>query len=58
MMGMRSCSNCGRYGYVGLETGLCEKCLKKAADALVTPERLREHPDLRDLDLALDRWYR
>ena len=42
--------------------GPCDACLDKereqvAIDRIATPEKLREHPDLAEVDASLNGWY-
>lgn len=42
--------------------GLCAECQEKAGkqasiDRVATPDKLREHPDLADIEVHMEGWY-
>lgn len=60
--GWGSCPRCGTKYPSLMMRGICDGCRDKEAkrammDRIATPEKLRHHPDLAELDKELDRHY-
>lgn len=60
--GWGKCSRCGTPHESLVRRGPCQPCLDKEQerqmfDRIATPEKLRHHPDLDEIEKELENWY-